>query len=533
MRISKLTIQNFRSLLDVAFEPGAFNILVGRNNHGKSNVFEAVEWFYFGKGELSDLRHAGSSPDAEVVVEIEFSGAQAGLEHISNKDNQQKLRNVLGDDDVLRVRRSSADAKGRYIYNSKEAKWQKQPAGVDSAFNNCIPRFEFVLTDKNLKEVSAYRSSTPIGQMLSNVVSGALEQDQRYVEFKQKFEELFESPDSNVRQLLQQTSERVGEHLKLQFPDCTAVEFKVEIPPFEDFLKSYSTTVDDGVPTLAEDKGDGMQRALMLAIIKAHADARRHEALGKAFIFFIDEAELHLHPSAQRQLKTALAGLAEGVDQVFITTHSSVFLSESHAAQAEFVVEKEDKATSVTPMTKKERMRTVYELLGGNPTDLLLPANFLVVEGPSEVLFIEAICARIYAIKPRIHVVAADGDDERQAQYLAAVMKCYAPLSDSPIYRKCAVLLFDAPIGVEKQARLTAFLDQHRDIRDNNRAYTLPTTGLEDYYPAALRNQYAHLNKKTKLAKELGTVITQQQFEQEMPVIFAALSACWEKAYHA
>lgn len=533
MKISRLTIQHFRSLLDVTFEPDGFNILVGRNNHGKSNVFEAVEWFYFGRGELSDIRHAGSPADVEVVVEIEFSGAQAGLEHISNKDNQQKLKNILGEGDVLRVRRTSADAKNRFVHNDKEGKWQKQPTGVDSAFNNCIPRFEFVLTDKNLKEVSAFKSTTPIGQMLSNVVSGALEQDPRYLDFKQKFEELFESPDSNVRQLLQQTSERVRDHLKLQFPDCAALEFKVEIPPFEDFLKSYSTTVDDGVPTLAENKGDGMQRALMLAIIKAHADARRHEALGKAFIFFIDEAELHLHPSAQRQLKNALAGLAEGVDQVFITTHSSVFLSDTHAAQAEFVVEKEDRATSVTPMTKKERTRTVYELLGGNPTDLLLPANFLVVEGPSEVLFIEALCARFYANKPRIHVVAADGDDERQAQYLAAVMKCYAPISDSPIYRRCAVLLFDAPTGGEKQARLTTFLDQNRDIRDNNRAHTLPTTGLEDYYQAAVRAQFANLNNKTKLAKSIGRVITQEQFEQDMSVVFGALNACWEKAYHA
>ncbi len=531
MRISKLTIKNFRSLRDVTIEPGRFNILVGRNNHGKSNLFEAIEWFYSGKGELADLRHAGAKEDEEIVVEIAFSGVQAGLQQISNKDNQQKLRNIIGENDVFSVRRTSNDTKARYVYNDKEVKWQKQPAGVDSAFNNCIPRFEFVLTDKNLKEVSAFKSTTPIGQMLSSVVSEALEQDLRYVEFKQKFGELFESPDSNVRKLLQQTSQRVADHLKQQFPDCTAVEFNVEIPPFEDFLRSYSTTIDDGVLTLAEDKGDGMQRALMLAIIKAHADARRHEALGKAFIFFIDEAELHLHPAAQRQLKHALSSLTEEVDQVFITTHSSVFLSDTHAGQTEFVVEKEDGATSVSPMTKKERLRTVYELLGGKPTDLLLPANFLVVEGPSEVLFIEAVCARFYIDKPRIHVVAANGDDERQAQYLSALMKCYAPLKDSPVYRRCAVLLFDAPTGEEKQARLTSFLDQHTDIRDNNRAHTLPTTGLEDYYPAALRGRYPNLMNKTKLAKTLGAIIDQNQFEQEMPVIFSALTACWDKSY--
>lgn len=531
MKISKLSIQNFRSLRDVVLEPDGFNILVGRNNHGKTNLFEAIEWFYSGKGDLTDLRHAGAIDGEEIVVEIVFSGVQAGLEQISSPDNQKKLRNIIGEDDTFTVRRTSNDAKARYVYNPKEEKWQKQPVGVDSAFNNCIPRFEFVLTDKNLKEVSAFKATTPIGQMLSSIVSEALEQDPRYVEFKQKFAELFESPESNVRKLLQQTSERVASHLKLQFPDCSTVEFNVEIPPFEDFLKSYSTTVDDGVPTLAEEKGDGMQRALMLAIIKAHADARRHDALGKAFIFFIDEAELHLHPAAQRQLKNALTSLTEDVDQVFITTHSSVFLSDTHPGQAEFVVEKEDGETSVTPMTRRERVRTVYELLGGNPTDLLLPANFLVVEGPSEVLFIEAVCARFYSDKPKIQVVAANGDDERQAQYLAALMKCYAPLRDSPVYRRCAVLLFDAPTGGDKLARLTAFLDQNTDIRDNNRAHILPTTGLEDYYPAAVSAQEPNLRVKTKLARSLGAIITQNQFEQEMPVIFAALTACWEKAY--
>ncbi len=240
MRISKLTIKNFRSLRDVTIEPGRFNILVGRNNHGKSNLFEAIEWFYSGKGELADLRHAGAAEDEEIVVEIAFSGVQAGLEQISNTDNQQKLRNIIGEDDVFSVRRTSGDAKARYVYNDREGRWKKQPVGVDSAFNNCIPRFEFVLTDKNLKDVSAFKPNTPIGQMLSSVVSEALEQDPRYVDFKQKFEELFESPDSNVRKLLQQTSQRVADHLKQQFPDCTAVEFNVEIPPFEDFLKSYS-----------------------------------------------------------------------------------------------------------------------------------------------------------------------------------------------------------------------------------------------------------------------------------------------------
>lgn len=55
-----------------------------------------------------------------------------------------------------------------------------------------------------------------------------------------------------------------------------------------------------------------MQRALMLSIIQAYADFRRErEMAGKNFLFFIDEAEIHLHPTAQRNLKEALLSLSE------------------------------------------------------------------------------------------------------------------------------------------------------------------------------------------------------------------------------
>lgn len=531
MKISRLVVKNFRSIRSINFEPAAFNILVGRNNHGKSNIFEAIEWFYSGKGEIAEVRCAGADAEEDVFVEVEFSGVQASIEQISNAENQQKIKNIIGDLDTLRVRRTSKDARNRYIFNAKEDKWQKQPTGADSAFNNCIPRFEFVLTDKSLKEVSAFKATTPIGQMLSSVVSEALERDAKYLEFKTKFEELFQSPDSSVRKLLQETSARVRAHLMLQFPDCTSVEFKVEIPAFEEFLKSYSTTVDDGVATDAHAKGDGMQRALMLAIIKAHADSRRTDALGKAFLFFIDEAELHLHPTAQRQLKGALRSLADGVDQVFITTHSSVFLADAQADQAEFVVEKEDGETTVQPMTVRRRMRTVYDLLGGSPTDLLLPANFLIVEGPSEATLLELICSRHYADMPRIQIVAADGDDERQANYLAAVMKAFAPLADSPIYKDRVTLLFDQPTGSEKAQRLESFLDANPRIRADGRAHTLPTLSLEDYYPTPLRQQQAALRQKVKLAKFIGHNISRESFEADMPVVFSALAACWRHAY--
>jgi predicted ATP-dependent endonuclease of OLD family len=529
MKISKITIHNFRSLREVSFAPGQFNVLIGQNNHGKSNLFEAIEWFYSGKGNIGEIRHCDARPDEDVIVEIEFSGLTTSLENISSETNRKKIANIVGQFDTMLVKRSSASQKDRLIFHPDKKKWQKQPAGADSAFNNCIPRFEFVEATKNLKDVTAFKTTTPIGQMLSGVVSEVLEKDEAYQDFREQFEKLFQSEDSKVRTTLNELSSKVRDHLAQQFPDCASISFDVRQPEFEEFLKNYNTQLDDGVKTRAEDKGDGMQRALMLAIIKTHADFRREEALGRAFIFFIDEAELHLHPTGQRQLKQALLELSAGVDQVFITTHSSVFIADEHTSQKIFKVEKESKCTTVTPVGKREKQSIVYDLLGGNPADLLLPANFMITEGKSEEIFINGVIRRFYSDRPAIHIIPATGDDDQQRQSMNGLNKIFDPLKARPIYREKLTLLFDKPDEV-KQPRFDDFKRENRFLGRNGQIHVLPVNGLEDYYPQELTNN-CRFEKKTKKAKWMADRITREQFEQEMEVIHQALQHCWDNAY--
>lgn len=530
MRISRIYVENFRSLKRVEIRPSEFNVLIGQNNHGKTNLLEAIEWFYKPKGSLAEIRHVDAEEDGQVVVEIEFSDAQEGIENISKEDNRTKIRNVIGDSNSMRVKRTSADTKNRSLYNPETEEWKKQPCGADSTFNNCIPRFEFVEVSKSLKDVSSYKSTTPVGQMLSGVVTEVLEQDEKYRAFRTAFEELFQSSESPVRAKLKELSDRVQAHLVQQFPDCTEVDFDVEEPAFDDLLKNYKTRLDDGVKTTAEEKGDGMQRALMLAIIKTHADFRREEALGRSFVFFIDEAELHLHPTGQRQLKQALLELTGSVDQVFITTHSSVFIADEHSQQKIFEVNKEDKCTAVELVSDVGRQHVVYQLLGGNPADLLLPANFLIVEGPSEEIFLSGLIRRFYSDKSQIQILSANGDDDRQRQSMDAVNLVFDPLKVRPIYKEKLVILLDQPNGERKQARFEEFKRANRFLERNGQLHVLDVNGLEDYYPSALTEQCAFADKKKK-AKWMVEQITKEQFEVEMPIIFQAFEKCWAEAY--
>nr|WP_220131925.1 AAA family ATPase [Pseudomonas sp. B11D7D] len=97
MKISKVTINNFRSIGVAHFDFDDFNIFVGQNNAGKTNFFEAIEWFFNGTPKsisIKDLHPKGDTTKT-ISVKIEFSGALHGAENMRNEANKTKMLGVL------------------------------------------------------------------------------------------------------------------------------------------------------------------------------------------------------------------------------------------------------------------------------------------------------------------------------------------------------------------------------------------------------------------------------------------------------
>lgn len=534
MKISKISVRNFRSVETADFEVNQFNVFVGQNNHGKTNLFEAIEWFYTGKGDLAKLRF-GREGDAEVSVEIEFVDIADGLGKMKNEKNRAAIEKVLGDQQTLRVKRTSADPKSRKIYIEAKSEWlEKNPTGFDAAFNDFLPRFEYVSTEMNPLDFAKYGKNTPISNMLSGVLTAILEGNKEYAEFRAKFDELFTAEQSEVRVKLDELSGKVKVELEKQFPDCSKVVFEVSPPQFDDLLKSFDTSIDDGVYTDAREKGDGMQRALMLAILQTYCAYRREQEddQAKYFLFFIDEAELHLHPTAQRHLKKALLSLAEAGDQVFINTHSSVLVVDDHDQQAIFKVEKADRRTSVIPVDEKAKPFVVYELLGGSPADLLLPRNFFIVEGRSELEFFTRIFSRLYADQSPLQLIPANGDVLQARRAFSSVRTAYQALETS-IYSQRLVILFDQQ---SDDRQLGDFRRAFPHLQANDQLHELDVGSLEEAYPLRWRRTAAQVrgmdgSAKLALAREVGDAITQAEFEAEMPIVHAALTRAWDLAF--
>ncbi|MFP9114908.1 ATP-dependent nuclease [Flavobacterium sp. RHBU_3] len=542
MKITRIKIENFRSIEKSEFSTKDFNIFVGQNNCGKTNFFEAVQFFFNGVsrgGSLDQLRFK-RDPQKEILVELEFSGALNGADKMRNEANKTKILAALDGNDIVVVQRSSTNvAKRKVFVNGNPV---NPGTGFDAAFNDFLPKFEYIHTKQYYDSVSKWSKTTPIGIMLSGVLNAILEEDPKYKEFQEKFRELFEDENSEIRAKFEAMGDTVKVHLEKQFPDTSKVKFEVTAPAFDDLLKSFETSIDDGVETSAEEKGDGMQRALMLAIIQAYADFRKkNDDIGKSFLFFIDEAELHLHPSAQRNLKEVLYELSQDTDQVFINTHSSVFVADDFPNQTICKVQKYEGATEIIVTTPIDKPYVVFELLGGSPADLLLPRNFLIVEGLSEFELLTRVIKRFYSEKPQIQIIQANGDLDQAERTINAIEKSFTPLNSS-IYKDRLILLLDQP-HPDKLGGVNDFRKRFRSLDANRQLFLLGLRDIEQHYPNQVCQTYGNWKKsqddcdamngkkKRQLAKYVGDNISKEQFEADLVLCYEALERCWELAY--
>jgi len=532
MKISRIIVKNYRSIEKADIDINKFSVFVGQNNHGKTNFFEAIEWFFNAKSSLKD-EHFSRVESNVISVEIFFDQVvNTDIDKLTTEASKTKIKGLLDGLTSFSVIKTSADHKRKYMVNGID---KGNPTGLDTAINEFLPKLEYVNTKIRLDDVSKYKDKNPIGVMLSGVLTAIIENSQDYVKFKDQFSKLFDDNKSEVRVELDKLGSKVEVYLQKQFPDGTKVKFEVNPPQFSDLLKSFDTTVDDGIETKAEDKGDGMQRAIMLSIIQAFADYRKEQNGGGSFLFLIDEAELHLHPSAQRSLKKALLDICE-TDQVLVNTHSSVLVVENNDYQKIFKVEKENKVTQVTEAVDIDKIDIIFDLLGGSPSDLLLPRNFLIVEGKSEFEFIGILIKRFYPeVFNGLKVLYAGGDIDEQEPTLLAVHKLFSPLagSDNPIYKDKAVILIDKPNSTQLK-KYELFKNGYPYLFQNNQVFELPYETLEEYYPDEFEIKKGQLPKDQKVgyAKQVAESMTQIQLEKKMTIIFEALNMCNKRSFN-
>lgn len=536
MKITRVEIENFKSIEKYDFDVADFNVFIGKNNHGKTNFFDALDWFDSGKTEQSFYRNGDRNKT--IKVRLHFIGAQGAVESMDDGAYKTAMINSLEGFDEFIVQKDSDSDKRILIVNGIE---KPNPRGFDSALNYFLPKIVYVTTKQRLSDVAGYKAKSPIADMLGDVLKDMVDNEPKYQQFLELFDDLFNESDSIFRLSVNNLQDKVEKYLSKQFDESTKIKFRIENPSIEDMLKKFETEVDDGINTKAEHKGDGMQRAVMLAIVQAYADFRKEKGIARTFTFLIDEAELHLHPTAQRALKNALREIIDNDGQILINSHSSIFANELFSNQKIYRIEKISGTSIVNEITtEQEQLDSIYQLLGGSPQDILLPSNFIIVEGQTEYILITRIIAKLYSNNKKcsaIKVIFARGDNELQKNIYNCIHRCYTPLLTNGIYRDRVVFLMDK-IDPTKNDSFDEFCKSHQWLKKGEHIHILDEPAVEMVYPTPFRKTKNQVDTMTNSGEKISLAIdvvnsinSINQFQTELPQIFDMLNKAIEFAY--
>lgn len=96
MKIQTIEIKNWRSIKELKISAQDLMIIIGQNNHGKSNLLSAI-LFFFGEIKHQDLDFSQGAQ--ELFVEIEFTNL--------DKQDQTTFAKYLTQREAIKVRKTA------------------------------------------------------------------------------------------------------------------------------------------------------------------------------------------------------------------------------------------------------------------------------------------------------------------------------------------------------------------------------------------------------------------------------------------
>lgn len=402
MKIRELVISNWRSVSEQTISFEDLVILIGQNNHGKSNILSAL-LFFFGKTGLNELDfHRGTE---ELFVEVQFSDLDENDKTTFKKyltasnyirvKKQADRNGVLSyhgyietpDKDWLKeeniadyTKREAAEtlplnsllppsgritkdifreAQERYIEENKESltfNYELEPGpflGTKNVAMGIFGDVYFIPSVRRAADDLTAKGKSPFAELYSRVINKMSETSIEFREAKERIATLINilnrtNADGTVNTDRPEELASFEAVIQEELASWdTSIDVEIIPPDLNDMFKVGATVwIDDGIRTDIDRKGQGLQRALIFALVKSLAKITKEEQVkieeaaegetpsarqaSLSTFFIYEEPELYLHPQAQRELFDSLLELSSGNNQVILCTHSSSFLSLEH-----------------------------------------------------------------------------------------------------------------------------------------------------------------------------------------------------------
>ncbi len=425
MRISQIQIENFRSIRHLDLAVPQVCCLVGPNNAGKSNVLLAIQrvlgrdWVSVNSFEEQDVYAHDSNADVHIQIAFEpgipftkfKGGAAVPVRALSFEYTRYKIGEAKG---KRRLEQKCFDERGKPPMVLAKAPKKGEPpqfqplVNVPAEVRDLVPLI-YIGTNRSLKEHLPAARYSMLRQLFEDI-NRELEDPRHTVKVKQRdgtevevqrlerFRKLMEIAVSLLRtESFEALEKSIKKHALRQLgfdPATDGDKLDLFFSPFDtmDFYKSLDLRVREGAFSVsATELGEGIQNALVLAILKAFEERRKQGA-----ILLIEEPEMFLHPQMQRSLYKTIREIAK-TNQVIYTTHSPHFVSVPDYDEVAVVRKGADGTTICRSnlLTNEKRKEKLIKELDPERNELFFASRLLLVEGDTEKLALPEYAKRL------------------------------------------------------------------------------------------------------------------------------------------
>lgn len=363
MKISKITIHNFRSILDVEIKISGFLMLVGANNVGKSNIINALRCFYDDLKWSQDDFPKIKTNDCKAWVQITYVLTDNEWDNLAEKYkinstvHELTLRRYFAGDDVMQ-KQSNIHA----IINGIEEKEMFYGAkNVSSAKCGSVIYIPALTTPAEQMKTTG---PSPLKNILSFMLKKIVKKSSAFDELGVAFEH-FNDEAKKESGFLAEVQSPINNALNTW---GIKIDFSISSIAVDDIVKnliscSFIDATLDGTGLELGKYGHGFQRSVIYELIKIapqfkdEAEPTKKEFNPDLTLILFEEPEAFLHPAQQENMATNLRDLSsETGQQVFITSHSPIFVGKNS-----------DNIGQICRLSKKDGITKAHQIPNNDP----------------------------------------------------------------------------------------------------------------------------------------------------------------------
>jgi predicted ATP-dependent endonuclease of OLD family len=338
-----VTVENYRSISAARkIQISQLTTLVGPNNEGKSNILRAIviamnqlvarrnpsRYVHVPSNRIAMRRRRLLNRyewAADCPLKMQTKGGESG--------SKITLEFELSDQDVIEFYdaiksrlNGTLPVSMTFKQSGVEVTIAKQGRGGKTLSNKASKIADFISGKIDVQYIPAVRTAESAQEIVEDLVDRELEK----AESDPKYQQAISDIAALQEPILEDLSRSITATMKEFLPNITQARVGIQARDRSYAFRGLSSiSLDDGVETPLEAKGDGVQSLAALALMR-HASLSRHE--GKEVLIALEEPESHLHPNAIRQLRVVLTELSARY-QVVLTTHNAIFTNRQHVQQ--------------------------------------------------------------------------------------------------------------------------------------------------------------------------------------------------------